>query len=117
MVYPEIRDIHSPDLEPPTLPDDPAECAVRFRAVVGPRGGPEAEAYSFTVVTPARLARSADPVWGRGHLIIPVFDWALVIQAVALLLARCVRPTWDEVAAELNRELRWEVATGGAAGE
>jgi len=29
-------------------------------------------------------------------------------HVLALLLAQCVRPTWEEVAVELNKELHWE---------
>ena len=31
-----------------------------------------------------------------------------IATTLALLLAHCVRPTWEEVAAELNKELHWE---------
>lgn len=108
MVYPEIRHIHSPDLQPPNLPEDPLDCEIAFQAFIGPRDGEGEEAFNFSVVTPARLARSPMARWGRGILVIVTFEWTAVIQAVATLLASCARPTWKEVAVELNKELRWE---------
>jgi len=108
MIYPEIRDFVSPDLVPPELPPHPADCAVQFRAVIGPKDGAGAEAFTFTVVTPAYLARTLGHTWGRGYLIVDVFGWEIVVRAVAQLLAQCARPTWREVSAELNRELQSE---------
>jgi hypothetical protein len=113
MVYPELRSILSPDLEPPTLPADPQDCSVEFRLQIGPRGGGDVEAYSFTVVTPAHLRRSTGPVWARGYLIIDVFDWHAVVLAVAQLLAECARPSWTEAVAELGRQLRRESVRNG----
>ncbi len=109
MVYPELRQIRSLDLDPPSLPADPRACAVRFEVVIGPRGGAQREAYAFTVITPGALAQLDGGQWGRSCLLVPAFDWDLVKQALAQLLAACARSTWDEVATELARELRWQL--------
>jgi hypothetical protein len=108
MVYPEIRSIHSPDVAPPDVPQNPSDCEIVFQVVIGPKDGDGEEAFNFTVVTPARFARGSEALWGRGKLILPVFEWSALAQAVATLLAQCVRPTWGEVVAELNKELLWE---------
>jgi hypothetical protein len=110
MIQPELRDIHSADLLPPTLPPDPAVCAVRFDALIGPRGDESrpAERFGFIVVTPAQLRQLDTPTWGRGLLLVPRFDWDSVAQAVAEFLVGCARPTWDEVRLELQRELHWQ---------
>jgi hypothetical protein len=116
MIQPELQDIRSPDLVPPDLPPDPVVCAVRFDALIGPRGDASvpAEAYGFIVATPAQLRQIDQPTWGRGLLIVSRFDWEVVIQAVALFLAQCARPTWAEVRDELRRELHWQPpATNG----
>ena len=107
MIQPELRHIASPNLEPPALPADPVDCAVQFQALIGPRGGEEAEAFSFTVVTAAHLARTLGHTWGRGYLILDTFDWHIIVRAVAQLLAQCTAPTWNEVMVELNKELVW----------
>jgi hypothetical protein len=41
-------------------------------------------------------------------LIVESFSWTIVHRMLERLLAHAVRPTWNEVAAELNKELLWE---------
>ena len=113
MIYPELRSILSPDLEPPTLPPDPQDCAVEFLVQIGPRGRSDAEAFRFTVATPAYLARTATPTWAHGYLIVGEFDWSAVVRSVAELLAECARPSWLEVVAELSRQIRRDSIRNG----
>ena len=113
MIFPELRSIMSPDLEPPTLPPDPEDCSVQFQVQIGPRGRADAEAFSFTVVTPAYLARESEWTWARGLLIMNEFEWKAVVRAVAELLAECARPSWIEVVAELSRQIRRESVRNG----
>lgn len=105
MIFPELRSIHSPDLEPPQLPPNPADCEVAFEAIIGPKGSPGEEAFRFLVVTPASFRRVPGATWGRGRLVVEAFDWQVVVTAVAELLFRCARPTWAEALAELTHEL------------
>jgi hypothetical protein len=105
MVQPEIRGIHSVNLEPPNLPEDPFDCEIPFQASIGPRDGKGHEVFTFSVITPVRLAKLPEGMWGRGRLIMPAFEWAAVAQALAKLLAHAARPSWEEVAAELDKEL------------
>lgn len=111
MIYPELREIRSLDLLPPELPADPRVCAVRFEVVVGPKGADGVEAFSFTAVTAGFLSEHEVALWGRGYLILAEFQWTIVQHALARLLADCARPTWDEAATELAKQLRWQ-ATG-----
>jgi len=108
MICPEIRHIHSPDLDPPNLPADPSNCEISFQAFIGPKDGEGEEIFNFTVVTAARFAEASEAQWGRGKLILATFEWSAVVRAVAKLLAECARPTWGEVVAELNKELLWK---------
>src|ERR1043166_4055154 len=107
MIYPEIRHIHSPNLDPPNLPEDPADCEITFRALIGPKDGEGEEAFDFSVVTGARVAAMAEGRWGRGKFLLGMLELSAVIHAVAKLLAQCARSTWGEVVAELNKELLW----------
>ena len=109
MIYPEIRNIFSRDLAPPNLPEDPLDCEVFFQAAIGPADGEGEELFTFSVITPARLARHSEPQWGRGKLIMPAFDWNGVVQAMAQLLTRCAAATWNDVAQALDKELCWNV--------
>jgi Immunity protein 8 len=108
MIYPEIRHIHSPDLDPPNLPADATNCEIRFNALIGPKDGDGQETFTFTVVTAGRVASAPEAQWGRGKLLLATFAWSSVVQAVAKLLAQAARPTWGETVAELNKELLWE---------
>ena len=105
MIYPEIRNILSPDLEPPNLPDDPTDCEVAFQVLVGPKDGSEEDLFSFNVVTPVRLAQAVEPRWGYGNLVVLKFDWQIVAHAIAQLFAKCGRESWSEVRAALAKEL------------
>lgn len=107
MIHPELRHIETPDIEPPALPEDPLDCEVMFQMVVGSREEEGVERFVFAVITPARLARNPEPVWGRGRLILPSFDWGAVVQAVAELLVECTDSSWAEVVSNLDRSLRW----------
>src|SRR5688500_8683354 len=114
MIYPEIKNIHSADLEPPSLPPDPLDCEVHFTAFIGPSGSENSERFLFSVITPVRLARTPEAQWGRGKLIMASFDWTSVIQSVAQLLARCARPNWSDTLLELNKEVVWDVDSAPA---
>ena len=105
MIFPELRSIHSPDLEPPHLPPNAADCEVAFEAVIGPKGASGEEAFRFLVVTPASFRKVSGAVWGRGKLVVERFDWQVVVAAVAELLFRCARPTGEEALDELRHEL------------
>ena len=108
MITPEIKDLVSVDLERPKLPADPHDCLVALQAKIGPSGSAASESFAFTVVTPSALRREERFRWGRGLLVVPAFSWEIVDLALARLLARCSRPSWEEVAQELNQELEWE---------
>lgn len=114
MIQPQLRNIVSPNLEPPNLPEDPLDCEVLFQAMVGPADGDGGEIFVFAVVTPVRLARTPEATWGRGRLIVPKFDWELVVLAVAELLVECAADDWSEVVAQLDRSLRWIPSDGDA---
>ena len=116
MIFPELRQIVSPSLEPPALPADPQDCAVEFHALIGPRGAAGGEAFAFSVVTPIHLLRLG-PTWGRGCLVVERFEWEPVVRAIAELLVKCARPTWEEVVADLDRELRWQPGVPPVPGE
>ena len=108
MITPQLKTLMSADLERPKLPDDPSDCEIAIEATIGPTGSDDAEIFQFCVITPTALVRETRFRWGRGLLIVPTFSWETVDVALARLLAHCVRPSWVEVAQELNRILLWE---------
>lgn len=107
MAFPVLHHLTSPDLERGKLPEDPHSCAITINAEIGPdRGG--AESFQFVVVTPDRLLDGAPVRWGRGYLVVQEFAWEAVEGALRRLFMHADRPTWEESARELSRELHWE---------
>ena len=108
MVVPKLKLLWSPELAEGAIPPDPLDCSVLLHAEIGPADTEGADSFAFAAVTPASLQRESAPVWGRGYLFLPEFSWPAVEQALEKLLMHAARPTWDQVATELNKELRWE---------
>ena len=108
MIIPEIKNMISPDLNRPALPTEPSNCSVFIETTIGPKGLDGEEMFSFMVATPSSLTSETRFRRGRGLLIVPLFSWETVDLALARLLAQCARPSWSEVAQELNKNLRWE---------
>ena len=108
MIRPILRYLHSPDLVEPNLPSDPSNCIVLVQALIGPDNGPGEESFDFCVVTPTHLAEGNGPQWGRGLLIVKSFDWSVVREMIEKRLLSAARDTWQNVGAELNKELLWE---------
>ncbi len=106
MVDPKLVALSSPDLQAPALPLDPTNCCVHLEALIGP--SPDScEVFYFTAVTPSWLAASPTS-WGHGLLIVQSFSWGTVQMAVELQLRHASRSSWELVAAELGRFMRWE---------
>ena len=108
MITPQLKTLMSADLERPKLPQDTNNCEVAFEAAVGLVDSDAAEIFAFTVITPTALARESRFRWGRGLLIVPSFSWETIDLALIRLLAGCSRPSWPEVAQQLNQNLHWE---------
>ena len=98
----------SSDLEEGALPPDPSNCSVILTATIGPKGGEGGDNFTFKAVTPLYLQEHPGARWGRGLLIVDSFSWATARRMLDRLIAHAARPSWQEVAAELNKELWWE---------
>ncbi len=105
---PELKSLHSPDLEEGHLPDDPACAEVFVQALIGPASGPGDESFNLTIATPAALADSEGTRWGHGLLIVESFSWEGARGAIEKLLRHCEGETWSDVAGRINRYLDWE---------
>ncbi len=106
-VLPEVRSIHSPDLEYGKNPIDSENCHILVEFEIGPKGSEGADVFSCEVVTPVAL-KQVDKRWGKGLLIVQNFSWPLVESSIQNLLSHCVGNDWNEVAEKLNKELYWE---------
>jgi len=108
VIVPKLKSLVSPDLAPPALPNDAENFSVSFEALIGPAAVNGGDIFSFTAVSAAFLASQGRTTWGRGLLVVPEFSWPTVQSAVERLLTQVMRPTWSEVAAELNKVLCWQ---------
>ena len=108
MVIPELRSLHSADLERPALPPACEDCSVYFQASIGPNGVQGSEVFGFAVVTPAFLSRMELPRWGHGLFVVQAFSWLQVDRSLERLLAQAHRATWPEVATALRQQMEWE---------
>jgi Immunity protein 8 len=102
-----LKKLQSLDVAAGEEPPDVENCSVLVQAIIGPEDTPGGDIFDFFVVTPSALATS-DARWGRGMLIVPSFSWPEIERMVGRLLAQAQRPTWDETARALNKELNWE---------
>lgn len=107
-MFPELKNLTSPDLERGVQPPDPTNCAVFLEAEIGPDGAEGGEIFGFTAVTPQAVSQCHERHWGRGYLLLPEFTWEEVEQALSRLLAQCAGASWQEIAESLNKELLWE---------
>jgi hypothetical protein len=108
MIIPEIKTLNGIDLDRPNLPAEPDDCEVAIDITIGPVDSVASDIFAFSIITPTALARENRFRWGRGLLIVPTFSWEIVDLALDRLLAHCTRPSWKEVARELNQNLLWE---------
>ena len=103
-----LKSIMSPDLDYGASPNDPEDCCVFIEAEIGPANSEGGDVFSFEVITPAAIKSIPAPSWLGGYLLIPIFSWAGIEEAIAKLLLQCSGSDWDEVSNKLSRSLGWE---------
>jgi hypothetical protein len=108
ILFPELRSVLSLDLDFGSMPPDPSHCSVLIDAEIGVKGQNGASRFGFTAITPSAISARNERRWGRGYLILPEFSWDAVSQALQRLLAQSSGPSWEAIAAKLNKELLWE---------
>lgn len=109
--------LFSPDVDPieDYRPDRPEHVGVFVQAMIGPETDQAQdqgyESFDFLVCTPRWLAEDLGEkpyLFGRGHLIVPRYDYALVVAAIQRICRESIGPDWGAVASKLNRYGRWE---------
>lgn len=92
-------------------PADPEKFGLSIRLEVGLVGSSATDLFDLFVCTPywiqEQLAQEG-PVWGRHILLIPRYDYDLVLQAVTRRMDACQGKDWAEVANKLSRFMAWE---------
>lgn len=115
MVQAELRAPYAVDLPGDDLehyvPIDPTDVGFLVTAAIGPKDADGVEVFDFFVCTPRWLAANvpADSYeWGRHKLILPRWDYGLLLVAITELCATAVGPDWGSVAVRLARYGAWE---------
>ena len=107
-MYARLKSIMSPDLDYGLSPGDPENCHVLIEAEIGPSESDGADIFTFEVVTPAAIKSLPAPSWLKGYLLLYVFSWVDVEEAVNKLLMQCAGSDWNEISNKLSQSLGWE---------
>lgn len=109
---PVLHSLHSPDVDLGLLPTVAAENVwFLVQALIGADTGVGSETFDFIVCTPESLATEArrdKSVGGRGYLVAASPTEESIAASVRELCEGVERPSWAEVAAQLNRYMWWE---------
>ena len=62
-MFPELKSLTSPDIEPGTQPPNPKNCSIFLEAEIGSGEAEGADIFGFTVVTPAFVAKCQGRHW------------------------------------------------------
>jgi hypothetical protein len=108
----ELRSLMSLDVDDlPSFKPQPAEWAIRVRALVGPAGAPGEESFDFTACSVGWVAAQVlrDGIFdGRHCLVVDDFDWAALSSYVERRVQACEGATWGDVASLLSQLGYWE---------
>lgn len=117
-VQAELHWLHSADLWDLEhgAPDDPECFCLSVQAMVGERGAQLSgeDTFEFLVCTPRWLETqmvnkgNKEYEFGRHHLFLPRYDYALMRRVIEGLCEQATGPDWDTVATRLARYAHWE---------
>ena len=102
-----LRRLHSPDVSDlrsyhPRVEND---FNVLVQAMIGPADSVGEESFDFTVQWDENAER---PKWLGSRLFLKQFDYPTVLREVERLCTQAEGSDWQQVAAKLGRQLRWE---------
>ena len=110
MIRPKLMGLYSadaPEGEPAQfVPADPECCCLWVMAFVGEEGQEGHDTYQIGICTPRWLLTEGMErgyEWGRFLLIVPRWDYGLVVRAIDELLAEAAGPDWETVSDRLAR--------------
>jgi immunity protein 8 of polymorphic toxin system len=111
----ELRYLHSPDaldLES-YRPTDSSSFSILIEAMIGPLGGRGEESFSFILCTPQYLAAELPDDryrWAHGLLLVPYYNYRLLLDAVQRVCGRVEGQNWHDVGNQLSHYFNWEFA-------
>src|SRR5690606_12049046 len=99
MIRPQLRYLHSPDLDlENSMPEDPEGFSILVQAMIGPHSGVGEESFDFVVCSTTSLlsrVQTEGYVWGRPFLILPEYNYKLIVQAVERLCGQIQGNSWE----------------------
>jgi hypothetical protein len=87
---------------------DPANCSVRVSVDIGVDGQEWANYFHVQVVTLEFLTSVPAPMWGKSLLIVQIFSWNDVEEAIEEFLAEISTESWEDAVKILTRYMDWE---------
>lgn len=109
----DLRRLHSPDVTDLSTfaPVDPSHFGVLVQAMVGPDDSSGEESFQFMYCSPSWLlaeAQQRGPIWGRGYLVGPAYDYRALLRVTTRLVAEADGQDWNSVANRIARPTLWE---------
>ena len=114
MLYPEIKDYHSADVENVWLwkPNDADDVFFNLEITIGSKDSDSGDIFEVMVATPEGVKRHAGKISTiiSSKLIIVVdnYRWDSVFHYCEKLVADCYSETWEGVVYKLSRFFTWE---------
>ncbi len=112
MIRPELRYLHSPDVELKEYqPTDPENFCILVQAIIGPKENRGEESFDFMVCTPRWIINElevSETLWTPYTLYVLTYDYNIVWNEIFRLCNSIVGDTWDEVARAIGRYAKWE---------
>lgn len=105
---PVLRHLHSPDVQDLQSFVPPPTFSILVQLIVGPSDGPGEESFDVLLCSPQWLAEREKPTVGCHHLIVPKYDYDVLLAFLDEYLEGCEGRNWDEVAAKVGRLGKWE---------
>jgi len=112
-ITPELRGLHSPDVEDLSAfrPSEGVAFSILVQAVFGPAGAEGEESFDIVVCSPEWLAEELTrhaAITGRHLMIVKSFDLEAFRRHLVEIASRCQGATWVDVATKLSTIGRWE---------
>ena len=110
-VHAELRGLHSPDVADLSTFAPSEVFSVFIEAMIGLKGEPGAEEFSFTVCSPLWLCPDLerhDVISGRHLLFMKEYNYDALLRYIHKCLAQATGRNWNEVALKLSRWSYWE---------
>ena len=92
-------------------PTNPENFGLSIRFEAGLLGSDATDLFDLFVCTPDWIKEQCTQegaIWGRHILLMPEYDYDLMLQAVTRQMAACQGKDWNEVANKLARFTAWE---------